>query len=332
MKNIDDNTVAILGSINCDIVCGVENLPLPGQTVHGFEFQIYTGGKGANQATQMALLGLHTVFLGLVGDDENGTFVKSGLSGKGVDTSNLIIAPTAATGCALITVAKDGINTIVHAAGANASLSCDFVQSRSAVIQSAKLFVTQCEVNKDALIEGLKIAHNSGAMTILNPSPATPLKDEVYKTISYIIPNETESEVLSGISIKGENEQRQEALRKSSQWFLDRGVKNVCITLGGDGAYFFDGKTECFVAPPPAIVADTTAAGDSFLGGFVYGILKGMDISSLLRFANSCGSYACESKGAASSIGTKEQILKRYKDYIGVDCIGGHYADSKVCE
>ncbi|MDR0451991.1 MAG: PfkB family carbohydrate kinase, partial [Treponema sp.] len=182
--------IVILGSINYDIVTAVERLPLKGETVRSYGFDIFTGGKGANQAVQVALLGMESVFIGQVGGDLQGKDVLAGLGAKGVDASFAGVSPGERTGCALITVAPDGSNTLAHAAGANQRLPQSLVDRASARIGEAEVFITQNEINLDALLYGVALARKAGVRTLLNPAPAVPLPEELFAMLDYIAPNE----------------------------------------------------------------------------------------------------------------------------------------------
>jgi ribokinase len=298
--------IVILGSINYDIVSAVERLPLKGETVHSYGFDVFTGGKGANQAVQIALLGMRSVFIGQVGGDAQGENVLEGIRAKGVDASFAGVSPGERTGCALITVAPDGSNTLAHAPGANHRIPKDLVDSAAARIGEAEIFITQNEINQDALFYGLTLARKAGVKTLLNPAPAIPLPEELFAMLDYIAPNEVESEIYTGISRQGRSAEAWR--RENAVWFLRRGVKNVCITLGAEGAYFFNGEEERYAGAFPITPVDTTAAGDSFIGGFAFGIARGWPVEKSMTLANACGAVSCETRGAQNSIGNRGQI------------------------
>jgi ribokinase len=301
-----EKRIVVLGSINYDIVASAERLPLWGETVHGSGFDIFTGGKGANQAVQAALLGHESVFIGQVGDDPQGQTVLAGIKAKGVDARFTRIVPGERTGCALITVAPDGGNMLVHTPGANHRISRNLIDDAAELIRGAGMLITQNEINQDALLYGLRAAHEAGIKVLLNPAPAVPLPPEIFSLLDYIAPNETESEVYTGIARAGKPPEtwRQE----NARWFLDRGVKNVCITLGSQGAYFSSGREEYYCPAFPVKPVDTTAAGDSFIGGFACGIVRGWPVEKAMRFANACGSVSVMTKGAQNSIQPYQRI------------------------
>ncbi len=301
------DNIVILGSINIDITASAERLPVKGETVLGDSVNMSPGGKGANQAVQCAQLGIPTILIGQVGNDFQGSNALSSLREKNVDCSHIAISETECTGCAAINIDKNGDNTLVYVPGTNRRISRDLVDLNRTAIQNAGVFITQTEINLDALVYGLEFAHSAGVITILNPAPAIPLPSEVLTQVDYITPNKTESEAYTGIrsevSIK-------EWKTRNAAWFLDRGVKNVCITMGEKGAFYSNGS-ESFDVPAFSITpVDTTATGDSFHGGFAYGLLKNYPIELCMKIGCACGALTSMSAGAQNSIQNAEHIFR----------------------
>jgi ribokinase len=252
-------------------------------------------------------LGLDSVFIGQVGDDDQGKTVLSGLAAKGVDWSLAGVLSGGKTGCCLITVAPDGSNTLIHTPGANHAISRDMIDKAAGRIKTARLLIMQNEINLDAILYGLSVARGAGVPVLLNPAPAIPLPDEVWRGCEYVAPNETESAYYTGIAQAGVDMEKWR--RDNARWFLERGVKQVVITLGPSGAYWTDGKTERYKPTFPIKPVDTTAAGDSFIGGFACGLVKGLSIDNCLDLGNACGSVSVAVKGAQNSIQGKDRIL-----------------------
>ncbi len=305
-------TIAVLGSINYDIVASAARLPVKGETVFGSSVDIFVGGQGANQAVQATLLGARTFFIGCTGTDMQGDIVRAGLQAKGVDIRHLAADPELRTGCASIYVDPNGDNMLVSAPGANHHITKQIIDGAAEAIRSADIFISQNEINPDAILYGLKKAHEAGVKTVLNPSPAIELDESVYPLIDYIIPNETESEVYTGIL--RESLPFDDWKRASAEWFLRRGVKNVCITLGANGAYYMGGGQSFDAAAFPIVPVDTTAAGDSFCGGFVYGLLTGLPTQKCLLLGNACGALTATNLGAQSSISNYEKVTAFLKE------------------
>ncbi|MEW9125078.1 MAG: ribokinase [Thermotaleaceae bacterium] len=299
--------IIVLGSINYDIVAKSTRLPNIGETVEGTSIDMYVGGKGSNQAVQSAMLGAQTFFIGSTGSDQQGIAVRNGISSKGVDIRYLNISSTHRTGCASIFIDSSGDNKLVYAPGSNKTITQDIVDAALKDIATAEVFITQNEINSDMVYYGLKKARAAGATTVLNPAPALPLDKIVFKLVDYITPNETESETYTGLLRS--NMKLDDWARKNAEWFLERGVKNVCITMGEKGSYFYNGKEEIYLDAFKITPVDTTAAGDSFNGGFAYGIANKWPIQKCMELGNACGALASLTIGAQNSICSFDEVM-----------------------
>ena len=304
-------TIAVLGSINYDIVAKAVRLPNVGETVDGSDVDMYLGGKGTNQAVQARLLGAHTYFIGCIGADSQGESVRENLKAQGVDDRFLYTLNDQRTGCAVIYVDENGDNMLVHAPGANKAITREIVDSAKAQIQEADVFITQNEINGDMLAYGLSLANALGVTTILNPAPAAPIPDEVYPLVDYITPNETESEAYTGILRS--NMPLDQWARANAEWFMKKGVKRVLITMGEKGAYYYDGKQEVRQSAFKIKAVDTTAAGDAFNGGLAYGIANGWEIEKSMVLGSACGAMAAMTIGAQNSLRSMEDVLQFLK-------------------
>ena len=304
-------TIAVLGSINYDIVAKAVRLPHVGETVGGFGVDMYLGGKGTNQAVQARLLGADTYFIGCIGADTQGESVRENLKGQGVDDKFLYTLEDQRTGCAVIYVDANGDNMLVHAPGANKAITREIVDSAKAQIQQASIFITQNEINGDMLAYGLSTAKALGVTTILNPAPAVPIPDDVFPLVDYITPNETESEAYTGI-LRADMPLEAWA-RANAEWFLQKGVKKVCITMGDKGAYFYDGMQEVFKKAFRIKAVDTTAAGDAFNGGLAYGIANNWDIEKSMLLGSACGALAAMTIGAQNSLRPMDAVVDYLK-------------------
>lgn len=307
-----DKHIVILGSINYDITASAERLPVKGETVEASSVDMFGGGKGANQAVQSAQLQIPTIMIGQVGNDMQGKAVLEALKSKGIDCSRLHISETNRTGCASIYIDPNGDNMLAYAPGANHHITKEMIDHGRDAIEQADVFITQTEINLDAAIYGLKLAREAGAITILNPAPAIPLPDEVFPLVDFITPNETESEVYTGI-LRSEMS-IDEWKKKTAQWFTSRGVKNLCITMGEKGAFYSNGSESISVPAFPIKAVDTTAAGDSFHGGLAYGLANGYDIKTCLQIGSACGALSAMTLGAQNSIQPKERVLTFLKE------------------
>ncbi len=304
-------TIAVLGSINHDIVAKAVRLPHVGETVDGSGVDMYLGGKGTNQAVQARLLGAETYFIGCIGADAQGESVRGNLKNQGVDDKFLYTLPDQRTGCAVIYVDANGDNMLVHAPGANKAITREIVDSAKTQIQQAGVFITQNEINADMVEYGLSIARSLGVITILNPAPAVPIPDDVFPLIDYITPNETESEAYTGILRA--NMPLEQWARANAEWFLQKGVKKVCITMGDKGAYYYDGRQEVIKKAFRIKAVDTTAAGDAFNGGLAYGIANGWEIEKGMLLGSACGAMAAMTIGAQNSLRHMDDVLHYLK-------------------
>lgn len=298
--------LVILGGVNYDITASAAKLPEKGETVNGFRVDMFGGGKGANQAVQCARTGVKSSIIGLIGNDMQGQSVRASLEEAGLDCNCLFISKEERTACASIYIDTNGDNVIVYAPGANHHLTRDLIDRARPVIEDAGVYLTQLEVNLDACLYGLELARRSGAVTILNPAPAAELSDDFFALADYITPNETESEFYTKIFRK--DMPLEEWTKRTADWFLSKGAKHLCITMGEKGAFYADASHSLTVPAFPIQAVDTTAAGDSFHGGLAYGLLKGYDIQTCLCIGNACGGLSAMTLGAQSSIPTFDKI------------------------
>lgn len=313
-----EKEIAVLGAVFQDILTLSRRLPKKGETVQGGSIHINSGGKGANQAVQCARLGLPTCMITQIGRDVQGEAVKAAMLKDGINCAYVFVTEKMHTGSAVIFADEDGNNMIVTAPGASGVLGVEEVNKAVDVIRNAALFVTQLEIEKEAVLCGLKIANESGVPTILNPAPASFLPDEIYQYVNYITPNETEAEFYTGI-LRSDWDTPEWA-SKTADWFLEKGVGHVCITMGEKGVFFADCEQRFFVPAFSITAVDTTAAGDSFHGGFIYGLVNGLDVKKCCQIGNACGALTSASKGAQSSIPQKEAVFRFLQEKGIKDC------------
>lgn len=311
-----EDYIAVLGDINADITGYVKRLPKTGESVTGYEIGAYPGGKGANQADQCAKMGIKTYMLGKTGADFQGTAVLKSLCDDGVDCSFVKTAEGEKTGCALINIDEDGKNTLVYAPGANEKITKGDIDEVRDIITGAKIFITQNAINPDVTAYALKTAREAGVTTIFNPAPAGGLPEGIFKSVDYITPNETESEQYTGFCRT--DYPAEEWRARTADWFLQKGVKRVCITLGSRGVFYADDSCRMVVPAFSVKAADTTAAGDSFHGGFAYGLFCGYPLKKALQIGCACGGMTAMGKGAQISIRRLEDIAAFLKEN-GID-------------
>ena len=302
--------ILIVGSLNMDMVIEMRQMPLVGETVLGKSLSYIPGGKGANQAFAAGKLGGNAVMLGCVGTDEMGKKLTEKLAESGTEVSHVAAVSGVPTGTAVIYVNESGNNSIVVVAGANSACDVEFLKANEELLRASDYVMFQMEIPFEAVFYGIRKAKEMGKTVILNPAPAPDPKeipDDIWKCIDFLTPNETETAKLSGT-----NDTSEEGIRRGAGILREKGVKNVLITMGEQGAFFTDGITETVYPTRKADAVDTTAAGDCFNGAFVTALSKGMDIPAAVKFANIAASLAVERKGAQSSIPGREETEKIY--------------------
>ena len=290
MKNI-----LIIGSINIDLVINTDILPKLGETVHGKNFMTSYGGKGANQAVAVAKLYGAADMIGAVGCDEFGKLLKANLEANSVRTEGVKIADTN-SGVAVITVCG-GDNHIILDGGANDAVSPAWIDANTDLIKNADIVIFQLEIPMETIIYAAKKAKEYGCKVLLNPAPAAKLPEELLSYTDIIIPNEHEASIITGC----ENET--DALK--ALW--NNGKRTVIVTLGEKGCLYNEG-TVMKTQPAFSVKAvDSTAAGDSFIGGYCSAIAEGRTMDEAVRFATAVSAIAVSRPGASASIPTREE-------------------------
>ena len=301
------NTITVVGSINLDRTIRVHQMPKPGETIHTKEVFSSGGGKGANQAVAAKRSGSKTHFIGGIGNDEAGQVMFDLLNQEEIDTSGVIELENQATGQAYIMIDNQGENSIMIHSGANNAFTTDHVKRYEPIIRESDFLIGQLESAVDSTIEAFEIARKAEVVTILNPAPAfEALPAALLKATDIIVPNETETEILTGIKITDEA-----SMKQAAQRLHDLGIAVVIITVGSKGAFYHTEKNSGMVPAFKVNAVDTTAAGDTFIGS-MSSVLK-KDISNLeaaIRYANKASSIAVQRFGAQPSIPYKNEIIE----------------------
>ncbi len=295
--------ITVVGSLNMDLVVRAPHLPVPGETVIGSDFRTIPGGKGANQAVAAARLGAQVTMIGRVGDDDFGRAQLRNLNELGVDTTHVIVDREAATGIALITLDASGQNTIVLASGANMRLTREDINAAQDAIVQSDVLVLQLESPLEVVTHAIDMAHAEGVKVILNPAPARPLPNETLAKLDYLIPNESETALLTGIEVAD-----LDSAREATERLHEEGVGTVILTLGARGAFLARAEESVHVPGYNVEVVDTTAAGDAFVGGFAVALAEDRDPIEAVRFANAAGALAVTKLGAQPSLPTRSEV------------------------
>ena len=294
--------ITVLGIFVADISFSGEKIPSTGETILGDSYNIGPGGKGCNQAIAISRLGGKVNFITKLGNDNYGKLAINNLKKDNIDTSNIIISDKHKTGVAGIHVDRNtGKNAITVVRGAPESLSIKEININ--IIKNSKIFLTQLEIPLDVTFHCLKKAKEESLINILNPAPACKLSNDFFKLVDYFTPNETEAEFYTGIKINNKND-----AKESAKKLYEMGIKNVIITLGEKGLYYFNGKEEIYMEANQVKAIDTTGAGDAFNGGFSFALLKGKKIKDCLEFANKVAGLSTTKLGAGDSMPSLKEL------------------------
>ncbi len=297
--------IVVVGSSNTDMVVQSERIPVPGETVTGGQFVMAPGGKGANQAVAAARLGAEVSLVAKVGDDVFGRQAVEGYKNDGILTDLIQSDPNNHTGVALILVDAAGENSISVASGANHLLLPDDVDRAADRIRTADVLLLQLETPLESVARAAELAAEAGVIVILDPAPAPdrPLDDALIGNVTYLTPNESEAQRLTGIEVVDE-----ESARAAAEKLLAAGAGHAIITLGANGVLVAGPKETIFVAGHPVEARDSTAAGDAFNGGLAVALAEGLPLADAARRACLVGALSVTKLGAQPSLPTAGEL------------------------
>ena len=301
-------SISILGIFVADLVFFGEKIPVEGETILGKNFVIGPGGKGSNQAVAAAKAGAKTFFISKIGDDQFGSMATEIYENSGVDYSNVNVSKDHSTGAAGILVNEGtGANAINVFPGAAGAITIEDIDKAEEAIKNSSIFLTQLEAPKDVVTYALKKAHSLNVKTMLNPAPAAEIDESLFSMIDYFTPNETEASFYVD-----HNVETHEDAEKAAMQLLEKGIKNVVITLGEKGAFFANSneKFSLTIANLSNPVVDTTGAGDAFNAGFAAALTEGQNIKDALKFASATAGLSTTKIGTANSMPSREEIDK----------------------
>ena len=296
--------IIVVGSLNMDLVMRTPRVPVGGETLNGHEFSTLPGGKGANQAVACARLGGQVGMIGQVGTDGFGNTLRDGLSADGIDVSGVKQTSSVGTGVAMILVEDIGQNRIVLASGANGTLSLADIDAQSSAIEGAAILVVQLEVPMPVVQHAMAIAHAAGVPVLLNPAPAAPLPENIWPQVDILVPNESEASLLAGISVSDAP-----SAFAAARIFRQRGVNCVLVTLGEQGVAVVDDAGERHIPAQVVKAVDTTAAGDTFIGGLTAGLIEGMSLDEAVALGQKASALCVTRHGAQPSIPYRREIV-----------------------
>ncbi len=296
------NKIVVVGSLNMDLVVRIPQIPRPGETLLGGSFNTFPGGKGANQAVAAARLGGNVTMVGCVGNDNFGRELRETLERDGINVENILVDACQPTGVALIQVDDQGQNSIAVASGANFCLTERHIEKIFSSLEDFAVLVMPLETPLETVFTAARIASERGARVLLNPAPAQVLSEVVLRTVDLLIPNEHELIRMAG----GTTDDFDGAAKK----LLCQGVKNLLVTLGGQGSVIFYGENHqpIRIRAFPVQAVDTTAAGDCFIGALAVALCEGKSLPAAAEFASAASAIAVTRPGAQPSLPFREEV------------------------
>lgn len=289
--------ITVVGSINVDNVLNIKRFPKIGETISAMDYNIKFGGKGANQAVAACKLGAEVSLIGAVGKDDLGKQNINNFKNFGMNVEGIKISDNQ-TGCAMISVDESGNNKIIIYPGANNSVDEEQIKKYEYLIKECDLVMLQFEIPMPSVEYAAKIAKKYGKTIILNPAPARKISDSLLEMADYITPNETELMEITGIS----------DIKKGAKNLIERGAKNVIVTLGDKGCFYINKNEEIKMDSFKINAVDSTAAGDSFNAAFSVAICENKTMKECLRFANAVGALTAAKQGAQNSLPCRNEL------------------------
>ena len=299
--------VTVVGSLNVDLVCHATRRPDKGETLIGEAFDIFTGGKGFNQATAAARLGAEVTLIGSVGVDIFGDMLLAATENEHIDSMFVTKRTDVGTGVATIVIEPDGDNSIIVVPRANMALTTADIDAAADCIADADVLLLQLETPIAVSEHAAAIAKKHDIPVILNPAPAQPLPDSLLRYVDILTPNQSETELLSGMKVRNHDE-----ARRAAEVLRDRMVDTVdaavVLTLGEQGALMLTATTSEHISALAVEPVDTTGAGDAFCGALATALASGETLHSAVMFANAAGAAAVTVTGATPSMPTRAKI------------------------
>ncbi len=304
--------VLVIGSLNMDMTVKADKLPKEGETVLGYEYYESCGGKGGNQAVAISRMEVDTEMLGMVGNDSYGRKLIDNLGKYNIVCENVAVNENSVTGRAVIAVDNNGKNSIIVIPGSNFEITVQDIEERNESIRRNDIVVLQNEIPMEVTKYILKKSKEMNKITVYNPAPAKMIDKEMAKNTDYLILNESEMEEIFKISIS--DEAYKDKILKIKQ---ENNMKNIILTLGEKGSILFNEEDRISEFDAYKVSAvDTTAAGDSFLGGFIAEISMGNKTDEAIRYATAVSAITVTRKGAQDSIPSRDEVEKFLKSII----------------
>ena len=299
-------SICVFGVFVADLCFVADAIPEKGQTILGSKHIVGPGGKGSNQAITAARLGGKVNFITKIGNDQNANMALKLYKEAGINTDSIIQDENQLTGVAGIMInKKTGDNAINIVPGAAGSLTNKDINKNINFIENSEIFLTQLETPYEVTSYALQKAKETGSITIFNPAPASNINESDFKCMDYFTPNETEASFYLKKNVESKTE-----IEEAAKNFLNKGVKNIVITLGSKGVYFANSSESYFLDAfnLKDKVIDTTGAGDAFNGAFAYALSKNLKDKDALEFANKVAGISTTRAGAANAMPKLDEV------------------------
>lgn len=304
--------IAVVGSFAVGMTMRTPELPVFGQTLLGSDFDMGPGGKGSNQAVATARLGATSSIAAIVGDDKLSEIATDLYQREGVGTAHLTRTNQRATGVGFIIVNTKGDNFIILDMGANELMDDRFVDAVEKTIAASDVVMSVLEIPVPAAKRAMELGRKHGVTTIFNPAPAQVLPSDMFGSVDYLTPNESELRILLGLP--PDDPRPTPALAKELR---GRGARNLVVTMGDKGTLVLTDTVEEIVPGCRVDVVDTTGAGDAFNAGLAVGLGEGRPLVDAVRFGCACGALACTKLAVIPSLPTREQATRLYDTHYG---------------
>ena len=296
--------ICVVSACNLDLISYVPRLPRMGETLHGDRFHMGFGGKGANQAVMAAKLGGEVAMVSKLGQDVFGENTAENFKAMGVDITHVRFTDQAFSGVAPIAVDREGRNSIIIVTGANDLLTTEEIEDAHSVIAGSKVLVCQLEIPLETSLAALRIARQEGVSTIFNPAPARDrLPDEFYQLSDIFCPNESETEILTGMPVSTVVE-----AEAAARAILDKGARTVILTLGERGSLLVSDSETSLVPVNQVRAVDTTGAGDAFVGSLAYFLAEGKPLAESIKRANQIAALSVQASGTQTIFPLKANL------------------------
>lgn len=295
--------IVVVGGINTDFLARGQELPGPGATVEGTEFQEAPGGKGANQAVAAARLGARVAMLARVGRDERGESSVRALVAEGVDCRFVVRDTTVQTGSAVIQVAESGQKQILAVPGANARMAPGDLAAATPALGRARVLLTQLEVPVEVVLAAARLARAGGARVVLDPAPPRPLPDDLFPLLDVVRPNAGEAAALTGLTVRD-----RDSARRAAEALLARGAGAAAVQAGEEGDLLVWRGGERWLPRLPVESVDATGAGDAFAAALAVMLAQGRSLADAAEFANAAAALATTRVGAQAGLPRRPEV------------------------